>query len=295
MNTLFLSTSQGNLTTVLQPAKMASVSRDALHFPETDKSFLECRLPPKDQPGDDAAYPFTTVTFATSLDSQLALSPGTQTVLSGPQSKAMTHYLRSRHDAILIGVGTAVADNPSLNCRMEGVGGYGSGGLEGQPRPIVIDPQARWNFTENHKILQLAKEGRGRAPYIITTVRAPPVEKQVILERAGGKFIALAPAEGGSSKLGWKQILKAIRAEGLRSVMIEGGAAVINSLLVPECFSVISSVIVTIAPTWLGEGGVVVSPPRRIENGEAFSAARLRHVRWHPFGEDVVLCGDFKE
>ncbi|KAL5328656.1 hypothetical protein ACEPPN_002158 [Leptodophora sp. 'Broadleaf-Isolate-01'] len=275
---------------------MSSLPNDTLQFPAASRTFLESYLPPAEpvQAGS-SQYPFTTVTFATSLDSQLALSPGTQTVLSGPQSKAMTHYLRSRHDAILIGVGTAIADNPGLNCRIEGVGGYGSDGLDGQPRPIIIDPHARWEFTEDHKIFNLARQGKGRAPYIITTLANPPAERAAILKSAGGKFVTLAPAEGSSTKLEWRDILQALKAEGLRSVMIEGGAAVINALLVPEYFSVIDSVIVTIAPTWLGQGGVVVSPPRRTEDGRAITAARLRHVQWHPFGEDVVLCGDFKE
>ncbi|EHK99335.1 putative 5-amino-6-(5-phosphoribosylamino)uracil reductase [Glarea lozoyensis 74030] len=126
---------------------MPDPPRDVLHYPSIHRTFLEPHLPPK-TPSTASPYPFTTLTFATSLDSQLALSPGAPTALSGPESKAMTHYLRSRHDAILIGVGTAVADNPSLNCRIEGVGGYGGEGLEGQPRPIVLDPRARWEVND---------------------------------------------------------------------------------------------------------------------------------------------------
>jgi hypothetical protein len=97
-------------------AKMSS----PLQFPAESQPFLEPHLPPKDRKPDVAF--FTTVTFATSLDSQLALSPGAPTLLSGPQSMAMTHYLRSRYDAILIGVGAAVADDPSLNCEIKGLG-----------------------------------------------------------------------------------------------------------------------------------------------------------------------------
>ncbi len=209
----------------------------------------------------------------------------------------MTHYLRSRYDGILIGVGTAVADNPSLNCRIEGVGGYGGKGLSGQPRPIIIDPTARWDFTENHKIFQLSREGRGRAPYIITGLTNPPAEKKAILDAAGGKFITLNvfTTDIGDHKLEWKDVLQVLGNEGLKRIMIEGGGAVINSLLVPEYFSVISSVIVTIAPTWLGKDGVVVSPPRRYGNDEkAVAAIRLDHVLWYPLGEDVVLCGKVK-
>jgi 2,5-diamino-6-(ribosylamino)-4(3H)-pyrimidinone 5'-phosphate reductase len=99
----------------------------------------------------------------------------------------------------------------------------------------------------------------------------------------------------GEYRLEWIDVLKVLSTEELRSVMIKGGRAVINSLLIPQYFSVISSVIVTIAPNWLGKGGVVVSPPRRLDNGgKPLAAARLESVQWHPFGEDVVLCGKVK-
>lgn len=203
----------------------------------------------------------------------------------------MTHYLRSRHDAILIGVGTAVADNPGLNCRIEGVGGYGGEGLQGQPRPIVLDPSARWEFDEESKILILAREGRGRAPWIISGTGASiSTEKRNRLERHGGKFISLDIAE--TKEFSWSDLLRHLKREGLQSVMIEGGGSVINSLLEPRFQQLVNSVIITIAPTWLGQGGVIVSPKRRFdETGTAIAASRLKDVQWHPFGEDVVLCG----
>ncbi|KAE8144443.1 dihydrofolate reductase-like domain-containing protein [Aspergillus avenaceus] len=266
--------------------------RDALSFPPSNRSFLEPHLP-QNEPTSD--LPFTTLTFATSLDSSLALAPGTRTVLSGPQSKAMTHYLRSRHDAILIGVGTAVADNPGLNCRIEGVGGYGGSGLTGQPRPIVVDPRARWEFTETSKILELVHEGKGRAPYIMISAQtSPSPEKRELLERYGGKFIPLelTTTVSGGSEIDWGVLLRRLREEGLQSVMIEGGGTIINSLLGPDSAPLVDSVIVTIAPTWLGQGGVVVSPPRRMDgSGHPIAASRLTGVQWYPFGEDVVLCG----
>ncbi|OQD76319.1 hypothetical protein PENDEC_c004G04690 [Penicillium decumbens] len=266
---------------------MAS-TRDALEFPESNRGFLEPQLPPQDGSTPRPDMPFTTLTFATSLDSSLALSPGARTVLSGAQSKAMTHYLRSRHDGILIGVGTAVADDPGLNCRIAGVGGYGGENLDGQPRPIVIDPSARWGFSEESRLFQLCRQGRGRAPWIVTTLEEPPAEKRALLEKYGGRFITLNDVD-------WRDLLVVLRSNGLRSVMIEGGAQLINSLLEPSNMSLIDRVIVTIAPTWLGQGGVVVSPARRFDSeGNATSAARLTNVKWYPFGEDVVLCGQIR-
>lgn len=346
---------------------MTGVLKDStLKFPEADRSILEPYLPQhhrqrqtktdtKNKTDDnnnnnnnDNDIPFTTLTFATSLDSSLSISPGIPTALSGPQSKAMTHYLRSRHDAILIGVGTAVADNPSLNCRIYGVSGYGYDGhdggdssnngrsLYGQPRPIILDPTARFEVGEETKILALAREGKGLAPFIITGVmgdnkndddkdnqvqsesggradsNSARFERQKrVLEEHGGKYIQIPLGLGSSSvrdgsenrpvqedeaeaahKLDWRTILRILRKEGLESVMIEGGGMVINSLLEPSWHSLIDSVIVTIAPTWLGRGGVVVSPSRRFGgDGKVIPASRLRDVRWYPFGEDVVLCG----
>lgn len=274
-----------------------SPPRTALSFPKSERLFLEPYLPSSDDM-KAGAPPFVTLTYATSLDSEIALSPGAPTVLSGSQSKAMTHYLRSRHSAILVGVGTVIADNPSLNCRIEGAGGYGSEGLEGQPRPIILDPSARWKFTDKSKIFSLATEGRGKAPYIITGVQNVPEDRKALLERLGGRFIRLnlGSSEAGEHKFDWKDIMKALGDNGLRSIMIEGGAAVINSLLAPEYTHLINSVILTIAPTWLGRGGVVVSPARRFDtDGNPMAASRLHTVQWHSFGEDVVLCGHVRE
>ncbi|PLB47103.1 bacterial bifunctional deaminase-reductase [Aspergillus steynii IBT 23096] len=267
--------------------------------------------PSTPSPQPTSPLPFTTLTFATSLDSSLALAPGARTALSGPQSKSMTHYLRSRHDAILIGVGTAIADNPGLNCRIAGVGGYGGEGLTRQPRPIVIDPTARWDLTADSKILALVRSNQGLAPFIITSTRCTPptAEKQALLESHGGKYIALDPVsqphddeereegrEGASHRMDWTAVLSCLRSQGLRSVMIEGGGSIINSLLGPRAQGLIDSVVVTIAPTWLGRGGVVVSPDRRVDgHGVAIPASRLTDVKWYPLGEDVVLCGRIKD
>ena len=71
--------------------------------------------------------------------------------------------------------------------------------------------------------------------------------------------------------------------------MIEGGASIISTFLsTPE---LVQSVIVTIAPTWLGNGGVMVSPDQRKKEGVKVNAARLGQTMWRQFGADAVLCG----
>lgn len=271
---------------------MAVPIRDVLHFSPSSSTQIDPYLPNINSttPSSPSRTPHVTLTFATSLDSQLSLAPSVQTALSGPESKAMTHYLRSKHDAILIGVGTAEADNPSLNCRIAGVGGYGGEGLSGQPRPIVIDPRGRWRFTAESKVLKLAREGKGRAPWVFTTVPID-AERTRILEDVGGKVVVADERNAPAGRISWTYVLDVLGAGGLGSVMIEGGGAVINDLLAPGNIGLVDTVIVTIAPTWLGKGGVQVCPDERVEGGARLPVARLANVRWVPLGDDVVLCG----
>ncbi|KAF4437415.1 riboflavin biosynthesis protein RibD domain-containing protein [Fusarium austroafricanum] len=261
-----------------------------LSFPTSSAAMLESRLPPPTTSSSEASQtrPFVTLTFATSLDSSLSLAPGVRTRLSGPESKAMTHYLRSRHAAILIGVSTLLADSPALNCRIAGA--------TSQPRPIIIDPHLRWAPSSTDKVLEVARLGNGLAPFVLTGLDARnlPAARVAVLEQHGGKYISVPTIPGPYDRMrfDWNDVFNALYHENLSSVMVEGGGQIINSLLDSRYHDSVDSVIVTVAPTWLGRGGVVVSPNRIQDSaGVPVPAARLSEVSWHPFGEDVVLCG----
>lgn len=291
---------------------------EQLTFPESSAALLEPHLPPliDGLPTTEASSsstptnrPFVTLTFATSLDSSLSLAPGVRTRLSGPGSKAMTHYLRSRHAAILIGVSTMLADSPALNCRIRSSSSSTTAGIDTpstasssvpiprQPRPIIVDPHLRWTPVPTDPVLQLASHGAGLAPYVLTGVESSdlPAASRTLLEQLGGRYIhvrATPSGPNGRFRFDWRDIFHALGREGLDSVMVEGGGQIINSLLDPAYHDLIDSVIVTIAPTWLGQGGVVVSPDRLTDAaGVPIPVARLSDVSWHPFGQDVVLCG----
>ncbi|PPJ50022.1 hypothetical protein CBER1_06812 [Cercospora berteroae] len=224
--------------------------------------------------------PFVTLTYAASLDSMIALAPGARTTLSGPETKAMTHYLRFRHDAILVGANTAAVDNPGLNCR------YPEATLLDQPRPIIVDPNGRWKGI-GKKAYRLAAEGEGKAPWVVTTSRT--FEKKSRLHDIEGDYV-IVDEQDSNGAIDWEGILRTLFVRGITSVMIEGGATVINSLLArPE---LVDAIIITIAPTFLGQGGVAVSPaPTTAPNsGERINAAWLDQPLWKQFGNDVVLC-----
>lgn len=189
-----------------------------------------------------------------------------------------------------------MADDPSLNCRLDGTGGYGGQGLEGQPRPVVVDPHCRWQVSRESKVVRLAREGRGKAPWVVTTAEEMPVPSVEALEAVGGQYVYInSREERGRQQIDWDEILAELRRRGIKSVMIEGGGTVINSLLSTQYAHLVDSIIVTIAPTWLGSGGVVVSPPRDTgPEGQRMPVARLKQPQWHQLGDDVVLCGGLK-
>ena len=216
-------------------------------------------------PRSDATHkaPWVTLTYAASLDSMIAGAPGTQTILSGAESKSMTHYLRTQHDAILVGAGTAVTDDPGLNSRLEDVE------LESQPRPVIVDRHGWWKPKEELKVLQAAYNEDGKAPWIIRSRSSVK-----LLHWGVEQFVS----RDGSTD--WSTVLRMLARADIDSVIIEGGASVINTLL-DDHLHLVDSIIVTVAPTYLGSEGVTVSPSL---------ARRFVDVRWMPMGEDVVMC-----
>ena len=113
--------------------------------------------------------PFVTLSYAQSLDGCISARPGVALALSGRQSLKLTHKLRAEHDAILVGIGTVLSDNPRLNVRL----------VDGDnPRPIVVDSRLRLPLDCN-----LLTQESGR-PWI-ATIEKPDKKRSIALEAAG--------------------------------------------------------------------------------------------------------------
>lgn len=219
--------------------------------------------------------PFVTLTYACSLDGMIAIAPGAPTALSGPESKSMTHYLRLKHDAILVGAGTAFADNPSLNCR------YPGAGFTEQPRPVIVDPKGRFDVAGT-AVSNLAEKGEGKEPWVISLNAK---------EHEGALTLVVDENQHRPGRMEWEKILAKLKAMGIESVMVEGGADVINELLTRP--DLVDTVILTIAPKWLGQG-LAVSPVTTTLGGQGVSRAGLEGPKSRQFGADVVVCGALK-
>ncbi|CAO1624388.1 unnamed protein product [Parajaminaea phylloscopi] len=195
---------------------------------------------------------------------------------------AMTHCMRTLHDAILVGVGTVINDNPRLNSRLIPQ----APPPHAQPLPIILDSSLR--TPRDCKLITNAAAGLGRAP--VTIVHLEKSESQAAglreswsqLQRDG--IVRLVPA----SSMAWPDVLDALARLGdVGSVMVEGGARVIESLLTAERGSLVDALVVTVSPKLAGTGATKYRSPA-LGTSESANQAALAVVRRQWFGQDAV-------
>jgi GTP cyclohydrolase II len=209
--------------------------------------------------------PFVTLSYAQSLDGSIADRPGHPLALSGSQSMALTHSLRAAHEAILVGIGTVLADNPRLNVRL--VAGS-------DPQPIVVDSRLRFPHYAN--ILK-----NRRSPWIATNEGVMDPERQEALEAAGARILRL-PGINGWVDLA--ALLKDLGSMEINSLMVEGGAQIITSFLTSR---LVDQVVLTIAPLLVG-GLRVVDHLGQLRP----RLPRLINLSYQQLGDDLVLRGE---
>ena len=148
---------------------------------------------------------------ATSLDGRIATSSGESRWITGDAARADGHRLRAAHDAILVGSGTALADDPELTCRLAG--------LEGRsPLRLVLDSRARLPVTS-----KLAASAGATPVWLLCTRAAPAEARQALVER-GVKVIEVAADDAG--RIDVVAAAQVLASQGLTRVLIEGGGAV---------------------------------------------------------------------
>lgn len=210
-----------------------------------------------------AGMPAVTLSWAQSVDGSIAAADGARTSLSGPQSLALTHRLRSLHAGILVGIGTVLADDPLLSVRL----------VDGpSPRPIVLDSRLRIPFGAR----LLARTDLH--PWIFHD-RGAPAENARELARRGARLFALE-SRGGVLPL--EKALAVLCAEGVSSVMVEGGARVLRSFL---SGGLACQAVVTVSPVTLD--GIRVYH----ERGDAGWLPDLLDQEQESCGQDTVIWG----
>ncbi len=222
------------------------------------------------------ALPWVTLSWAQTIDGSIAESRGVRTALSGPESMRYTHYLRSRHDAILVGVGTVIADDPRLNTRL--VAGR-------SPRAVVLDSRLRCPV--DSRILTTARDESRDGPviaYVADGADASLDDRRRLLEERGATVVAVSGADGGAVEL--PHLLTVLAREGVATLMVEGGARVLSSFLAA---GLADCVAITIAMRLL-QGYRLCGEEREGRHTPAWSVS-VSDTRRFPLGDDLLILG----
>jgi diaminohydroxyphosphoribosylaminopyrimidine deaminase/5-amino-6-(5-phosphoribosylamino)uracil reductase len=209
--------------------------------------------------------PWVILKWAQSLDGKIATRKGDSKWISCLKSREYAHRIRGRVDAIVVGVGTVLADDPMLTCR------YGR--VRRMAARLVIDPQLR--TTMGSKVVQTAKD-------ILTIIVA---DKDKIESAKTGKYKNLGVEVMGIRRsaggLDLKQLLKRLGGRGMTNIMVEGGGKTLGSFF----------------DAGLADEAIVFVAPRLIGGGHAFSPLAAKGVGKMsevvgPMEMKVTVCGD---
>jgi 3,4-dihydroxy 2-butanone 4-phosphate synthase/GTP cyclohydrolase II len=179
----------------------------------------------------DRPSPVVTLTYAQSIDGCIAPIGGGTLQLSNPKTQQLTHQIRAQHDAILVGINTVLCDDPRLTVRLA---------TGNNPQPIVVDSRLRFPLDAN-----LLRDPCVRP--IVATGNLACNKKADQLIAAGARVIRVPQQDDGLIDL--SQLLPLIKQMGFHSVMVEGGAKIITSVLVSQ---IADQLLLAIAPKFVG-------------------------------------------
>ena len=215
--------------------------------------------------------PFVIAKYAASLDGRIAAASGDSRWVSGPETRAWAHDRRQGLDAIVVGSGTVLADDPQLTARPEGVG------RPHQPLRVVADSRGR--TPERARVLG----GPGAA--LIATTAAAPAAWRARMEARGAELLVL-PA-GGGGRVDLAALIGALGERGALSVLFEGGGVLLGSLFDRRLVDRVQAIV---APIVIGAAAAPAAVAGRGARRMA-DAPRLREVAVTRLGEDTLISG----
>jgi len=208
--------------------------------------------------------PWVTLKWAQTLDGQVATRAGHSKWITDEEARRQAHELRSWHDAVLVGIGTALADDPQLNVRM----------VEGrQPWHVVLDPA-----------LLLPLDARLVEPGQTLLVCRDTTEgtRRAVWDSRG---VDVAAVPGSRDALDLDAVMDVLKARPFQSVLVEGGPTIITAFI-RACLA--NRVVIFIAPKILGAGRGAVGDL----GSEVIGHARaLRETELRPAGQGWRLTG----
>ena len=211
--------------------------------------------------------PFVSSKFACSLDGKIATATGESQWISGEESRKFSHHLRDINDAILVGVGTVLADNPSLTTRL----------VDGKnPVRVIVDSSARTPLDS-----KVVTDGEART--IIATTAHAPHEKISALKSRGVEVITAGEGE----RVDLKILMHELAEREITSVLVEGGGTIHFSML---SAGLVDKIFAFIAPKIIGGANALTAV-----EGAGFEklsdVVRLKHLTTEKLGKDILISG----
>ena len=214
-----------------------------------------------------AGRPLVTLKAATTLDGRIATHRGESRWITGEASRQRAHALRAQHDAIVVGVGTALADDPHLTCRLPGLSAR-------SPVRVVVDPRLRLPLTA--QLIQTA----AKTPTWVVTYTDADRSRRHVLKECGVELIDLEPS---GDRPNMDVMLRALAARGITRVLVEGGGRLTGALLGE---GLVDRIIWFRAGSVIGGDGTPVAAAFGVD--QLAQAPRFARLAVETCGDDVV-------
>ncbi|MCF8477624.1 MAG: bifunctional diaminohydroxyphosphoribosylaminopyrimidine deaminase/5-amino-6-(5-phosphoribosylamino)uracil reductase RibD [Pseudolabrys sp.] len=164
------------------------------------------------------ARPHVMLKLAISADGKAGLAGRKPVAISGEQARQRVYQMRAQSDAILVGIGTVLSDNPQLTCRLPGL-------FERSPVRVVLDARLRVPLS-----LTVISTVQDTPTWVFTAHKASPMAEE-ILQQKGCKVFRVDDTQG---RLDLEEVLKVLAGEGITRLMVEGGPTVAAALVAAD-------------------------------------------------------------
>jgi len=211
--------------------------------------------------------PYVTAKWAMTLDGRIASISGDSKWITGDKARRHVHKVRAQSDAILVGIGTVLQDDPLLTCRLP---------RGRNPKRIVMDSRARLPLA--CRLVQTVSE----AEVIVATTSAAPAKRLHRLAAAGCTILKVRSKDGRCSV---PDLLRKLGKMQVTNLLVEGGAETLGSFFKA---GQVDRVMAYLSPKVLGDG---VPPVAGLGLTEASDALELTDVSMQRFGPDVLITG----
>lgn len=222
--------------------------------------------------------PFAAMKYAMTLDGKIACETGDSKWVTGAEARAYVQCLRNRYRGIMAGIGTVLADNPLLNCRMEG-----------GRNPLRIICDSRLRIPWDSQIVETAGEIETMLAWNPQAAETKSLKETVDFLKGKGITLLEIPLknDGVNPELDLLQLFRELGARGIDSILIEGGGTLNASVLRQN---LIQRVYAFVAPK-LVAGANAKSPVEGAGISRMGDALELQDIEISSFGRDVCITG----